>query len=33
MHWYTSAPSMFPVKKYSDALLEIAESKNIDIHF
>lgn len=22
MHWYTSAPSMFPVKKYSEALLE-----------
>lgn len=33
MHWYTSAPNMFPVKKYADALFETAKSKKIDIHF
>lgn len=33
IHFFTSAPSMFPVKKFGDALLPIAESKNIDVHF
>jgi NADPH-dependent 2,4-dienoyl-CoA reductase/sulfur reductase-like enzyme len=33
IHLYTSGPSMFPVKKYADALKTIAADKNIDVHF
>ena len=33
VHFYTSGPSMFPVKKYSDALLSLTQNKNIGIHF
>ena len=34
MHWYTSVGNMFPnCQRYADALLPIAKSKNIDIHF
>jgi len=33
IHFYTSGPSMFPVKKYSDALNTITQDKNIKQHF
>ena len=32
IHFYTSGPSMFPVKKYSDALLPLTQNKNIGVH-
>jgi len=34
IQFYTSVPNMFPnCKKFADALVPIAKSKNIDVHF
>lgn len=32
IHYFTSTPGMFPVKKYGQALGEIAANKNISCH-